>query len=134
MGVKTITLTDAPSAVLSITGGTSISTITNGVMVTNGVFTVVPTDAETVRRQIIWKNRPASFDPKTGTYGKDKKSCQIVQPLVLASGQTVFCTLRIEREIHPEVSSADAWNLLKLGAQVMHDTEAVNFWSYGSLD
>jgi hypothetical protein len=51
----------------------------------------------------------------------------------LASGKVVFNVIRIEREVHPEFSAANATDLNKVGAQLLFDTDMDNFWAAGSL-
>jgi len=53
--------------------------------------------------------------------------------MTLASGKVVNNVLRVEREVHPEYSAANATDLNKLAAQLLVDTDADNFWSAGSL-
>jgi hypothetical protein len=132
MSLKNMTLLSG--ATLSATGGTSVAFSDDGVSIQNGLHLVVPADADyQTRRQATVKYRPPTLDPKTGVYGKDKKSISLALPMVLTSGQVVFNTVRIEREVHPSLSAADALDLTKMGAQLMFDTDTDNFWTAGAL-
>jgi len=53
--------------------------------------------------------------------------------MVLTSGQVVFNTIRIEREVHPSLTAASALELANLGAQLLVDADVLAFWATGSL-
>lgn len=132
MGLKNMSL--MTGATVSATGGSALSFVDTGVSVPNGISVTVPADADyQTRRGATIKYRPPVVDKTTGEYGKDKKSISLVKPAVLASGRVVFNTIRIEREVHPSLSAADATDLNKLGAQLLTDADLDNFWSAGSL-
>ena len=132
MGLKTMSLLS--SATVAASGGSALVFADNGVTIANGVQLVVPGDADyQTRRTATVKYRPPTLDPKTNSYGKDKKSISLAKPMVLSSGQVVFNTIRIEREVHPSLSAAEALELNKLGAQLLVDTDVDAFWSTGSL-
>lgn len=133
MGLKNMSLIAAPTSITPA-GGSALVFAEDGVTIQNGVHLIVPADADYATRRVLTvKNRPAALDPKTGSYSKDKKSMSLAQPLILADGRTVFCTIRIEREIHPTMSAAAALELNNLGAQLLVDADVVNFWAVGSL-
>jgi hypothetical protein len=132
MGLKNMSLLAA--ATVSATGGTALVFADDGVTISNGLHLIVPADADyQTRRQATVKYRPPTLDPKTGVYGKDKKSISLAVPLVLSSGQVVFNTIRLEREVHPSMTAAAADELCKLGAQLLTDADVANFWAAGSL-
>lgn len=132
MGLKTMSL--LASATVAASGGTALVFAEDGMTITNGVHLMVPADADyQTRRQVTVKTRPPTLNPATGVYGKDKKSISLALPIVLASGQVVFNTIRIEREVHPSLSAASALELNKLGAQLLVDDDVLNFWANGSL-
>lgn len=132
MSLKTMTL--AAGTTLGVTGGTPIVFAENGVTIANGLQLMVPADADyQTRRVCTIKNRPPSLNAKTGVYGKDKKSMSLSLPLVLTDGSVVFNTVRIEREVHPSLSAANALELITLAAQMFFDTDCVAFWANGSL-
>lgn len=121
-------------ATVSVTGGTAVAFVDNGVSIPNGIQLVVPADTDySVRRVATVKYRPPVLDPKTNVYNKDKKSISFVIPQVLSNGSVVFNTLRIEREVHPTFSAANCTDMNKLGAQLLTDTDLDNFWGAGSL-
>jgi hypothetical protein len=132
MGLKTMTLLSG--ATVSATGGTSLAFSDDGVSIQNGLHLVVPADTDyQTRRQATVKYRPPSIDVKTGVYGKDKKSISLTKPMVLTSGQVVFNTIRIEREVHPSLAASDVLELNKLGAQLLIDADVDGFWTAGAL-
>lgn len=132
MGIKSISL--LTGATLSASGGSALAFADDGQSIPNGVHLVVPGDTDyQTRRQATVKYRPPTLDARTGVYGKDKKTVSLVQPVVLETGQVVFNTVRIEREVHPSTSAADALDLLKVGAQFATDSDAEAFWAVGSL-
>lgn len=132
MGLKTMSL--LASATVSASGGTALVFADDGVTIQNGVHLIVPADTDyQTRRQVTAKYRPPTLDPKTATYSKDKKSISLSKPIVLSSGKVVFNTIRLEREVHPSLSAADAVELNKLGAQMLIDADLDAFWASGSL-
>lgn len=132
MGLKTMSLLSA--ATISATGGTALAFAEDGVSISNGLHLMVPADADyQTRRVVTVKYRPPTLDAKTGVYSKDKKSISYSLPQVLPSGQVVFNTVRIEREVHPSLSAAAALDLCVVGAQMFVDNDVVSFWANGSL-
>jgi len=132
MALKTMSL--VASGTISVTGGSAQVFTDNGVTIPNGVQVVVPADTDyQTRRHATFKYRPPSVDPKTNVYGKDKKSVSYAVPVVLPTGQVVFNTIRIEREVHPSYTAASCTELNKIGAQLLVDTDLDGFWATGSL-
>lgn len=132
MGLKTMSLLEA--ATVTADGGTALVFADDGVTIPNGLHLIVPADADyQTRRQLTAKYRQPAINPKTGAYGKDKKSLCLTLPIILADGSIVFNTIRLEREVHPSLSAADALELCKLGAQLLVDTDVSGFWATGSL-
>lgn len=133
MSLKNMTLL-AGATIAAPTGGTTINIVDDGQTVQNGVHLIVSEDTDYLtRRQITVKNRVPTLDVKTGAYGKDKKSMSYSKPITLANGTVVFNTIRIEREIHPSTSAADALEFNKIGAQLLSDADTTAFWATGSL-
>lgn len=130
-GIQTMTV--KTGATMAPTGGTDLVFAPDGVTVQNGVHLNVPATTDyRVRQTATVKYRQPSLG-SDGVYTKDKKSVSYSVPLVLASGKTVFNTIRIEREVHPEASAALALDLNVIGAQFLSDSEAASFWSAGAL-
>ena len=131
MGIRTMTI--STGATMAPTGGSNMVFADDGTTVQNGVHIVVPATADyRVRENATVKYRAPTLNAD-GSYSKDKKSITFVVPIILASGKIAFNTIRVERECHPEFSAANAANLNVLGAQLLCDSEAANFWSTGSL-
>lgn len=132
MGLKNMSLTSAGT--ISVTGGSALAFADDGVAIANGVHLVVPSDADyQTRRQVTAKYRPPTLDPKTNSYGKDKKSISLTLPQVLTNGSVVFNVIRIEREVHPSLAAASVTELNKLASQMLIDTDLDAFWATGSL-
>jgi hypothetical protein len=133
MGLKTMSLSDSATGI-SVTGGTALPFSDDGVTVPNGVHLVCTGDTDfATRRTITAKVRPSSLDPKTGVYGKDKKSLCLALPIVATDGSVKFATIRIEREVVPAMTAAQCTNLNRLGAQLLVDADTDNFWANGGL-
>lgn len=132
MGMKNMSLLSG--ATLAATGGTALAFASNGITVSNGVQLVVPADTSYVtRRSITAKFRPPVVG-RDGVLSRDKKDISLNKPLTLASGKVVNNVIRISREIHPELSAAEATELNKLAAQLLFDTDTDGFWATGSSD
>jgi hypothetical protein len=132
MGLKTMSL--LYGATITPSGGVALAFAEDGVTIQNGVHMIAPGDPDyQTRRQVTAKYRPPTLDVKTSTYSKDKKSVSLSLPIVLVDGRVVFNTIRIEREVHPSLPAADVIELNKLGAQILVDSDTVDFWATGSL-
>jgi hypothetical protein len=117
----------------SVTGGTDMVFAPDGQTIQNGIHLVVPATADyRVREQATLKYRAPALD-SNGEYTKDKKTMSITIPMVTAAGKVVFNVFRLEREVHPEFSAANALNLNQLAAQALYDTDLTSFWAAGSL-
>jgi len=132
MGLKNMSL--LTGATVSASGGSALAFADDGVSIQIGLHLIVPGDTDyQTRRMATVKYRPPSLDAKTGAYGKDKKSISLARPVILTDGSVVFNTIRIEREVHPSTSAADALDLCVLGAQLLTDSDVTSFWANGSL-
>jgi hypothetical protein len=117
----------------SVTGGSSKTFTPDGQTVANGIHLIDASQPDyRIRENMTIKQKVPTID-SAGVYSKDKKSITIVIPKILESGKTVFNLIRIEREVHPESTSAEATELLLQGAQVLFDSDFASFWSAGSL-
>lgn len=133
MALKNMSLMSAATGI-TVVGGTALPFADNGVTIPNGLQCVIPGDVDyQTRRSVTVKFRPPALDSKTNSYGKDKKSICLVQPIVLANGTVIFNTMRIEREVHPSLTAAQCTELNRLGAQLLTDTDTDAFWATGSL-
>lgn len=131
MGLKNMSLT--ANGTVSVTGGAAVVYADDGVTIQNGVHLIVPADANyQTRRSATVKYRPPSFDVKTSTFGKDKKTVSMTFP-ILVDGQVKFNTFRLEREIHPATTAEQAAEINSLAAQILTSSGPVGFWATGSL-
>lgn len=121
------------STAMTPTGGSDVTFTPDGLSVANGIH--VADAAQTdyrIRRNMTLKNKVPTL-LADGSYSKDKKSVTLVAPKILASGKTVFNLIRLEREVHPESTAAEALDLCMIGAQLLSDSDFTAFWSSGSL-
>lgn len=131
MGLKNMSL--LTGATVSATGGTAIVFTDDGVTIQNGVHLVVPATADyRVRESATAKYRPPVLGTD-GSYSRDKKSISYNVPMITVAGKIVNNVIRVEREVHPELSAANATTLNKIAAQLLFDTDTDNFWAAGSL-
>lgn len=132
MALKNMSILEG--ATIAASAGTALVFADDGVTIANGIHLIVPADADyQTRRSLTAKYRPSTIDPKTSSYGKDKKSMTLASPIVLKDGRVVFNTIRIEREMHPSVSAAACIEMNKIGAQLLTDPDTDGFWANGSL-
>lgn len=122
-------------ATITVADGSPLTFINNGQSIPGGLQLVVKEDTDYQTKRILTvKYRPSSIDAKTGKWGKNKKSMTFVSPMVLADGQVVFNTIRLERELHPSVTAGAARDMNKLAMQFMQDPDTSGFWDDGSMD
>jgi hypothetical protein len=132
MGVQNAVVKSGSTA-MTPTGGSDLTLTPDGVSVPNGVHISEAAQADfRIRRNATVKNKVPTLLP-SGSYSKDKKSITFVAPKILANGETVFNLIRIEREVHPESTAAEALDLCMIGAQLLSDADFATFWSAGSL-
>lgn len=133
MSLKNMTLKEGGSTTPTF-DGTSLVFSDDGITIANGVHLICTTDQEFQdRRAVTAKYRPPTTDPRTGQYGKDRKTMSLTRPMVLADGRVIFNTIRIEREVHPLLDNASAAEINRLAAQLLIGEDAANFWSTGAL-
>lgn len=119
---------------VAVTGGSQITFSPDGQAVVNGIHLVVTADVDfRTRRNLTVKQKSPTLNTSTGEYSKDRKSLTYVVPKILENGKTVFNLIRIEREVHPESSAADAFELNMVGAQLVSDPDFDGFWATGTL-
>jgi len=117
---------------LTPTGGTSQTLQADSQIVVGNLHLIDASVTDyRIRPNMTAKVKQPTLD-SAGVYSKDKKSLTYVEPMILASGKTVFNLIRIEREIHPEASAQVQAQLLFTGAQMLVDTDFTNFWNVGS--
>ena len=118
---------------LGVTGGTDVTFKVNGVTVPNGIQLHNEGQADfRIRENLTAKNR-SPVAQKDGTYTKGKKQLTLVMPKLLASGVVQYNLIRIETEIHPETTAAEALDIKLRGAQLLSDSDYDGFWAFGSL-
>lgn len=129
MALKNMSI--STGATIAVTGGTAKAFVDTGVSVPGGVNVVVPATAASVRESATFRHRPAQLLPD-GSWTRKKETVSLTVPKLLASGKIVNNTFRLERDIHPETSAAEAVDLNKLAAQLCVDADTDNFWLVGS--
>lgn len=124
----------AGSTGITATAGSAIAFSPDGVSVVDGIHLIVAADTDfRTRRQITAKQKAPTLNSATGVYSKGKKSLTFVHPKILADGTTTFNLVRVEIEVHPESSVAEALDLTMIGAQLAGDTDFASFWATGSM-
>jgi len=132
MSVKNLTVKTG-ATFGAMVGGADLVFTDDGLTIVNGLHLVVPTTADyRVRQSATLKYKAPSVTP-SGMYGKDKKTVSYTVPFILATGEVVFNVIRVEREVHPELSAAAALDMLVVGGQLAFDSDMTNFWAAGSL-
>lgn len=117
---------------ITVTGGSDLAFAPDGVSIPGGLHLAVPADEDfRTRRNLTVRNKQPVLT--NGVYSKSKMSTTFVQPKILANGSTVFNLIRIEREVHPESTAAEAFELNMIGTQLLLDADFTAFWSGGSL-
>lgn len=133
MGVQTLVVKSGASA-MTPTGGTDKTFTPDGVTVANGIHLANAAQADfRIRENLTIKSKVPTLNSATSRYSKDRKSITLVAPKILVSGEIVFNLIRIEREVHPESTAAEALELCMLGAQLCTDSDIAGFWATGSL-
>lgn len=132
MGLQALAVSSG--ATLAPSGGSTLTFAPDGQTVQNGVSLIVPADPLfTTRRRCVFKYAPATVVQSTGGYKRESKSVSYTQPIVLANGQIAFNTIRVTREVHPEMTASNALDLNIVGAQLLFDSDVTSFWAYGSV-
>lgn len=118
---------------LTVVGGTDLTFSEGPLPIQGGKQIIIAADADfRVRRNATCKVKLSQLG-SDGSYSKDKKTFTFVAPKLLANGSTVFNLIRIEREVHPESTAAEALELNMIGGQVLSDLDFASFWGSGSL-
>jgi hypothetical protein len=115
------------------TAGTALAFSSDGVDVKNGVHIAAMGQDFLDRTNITLKTRNPQKQ-SDGTYSKAKRYATLVAPKTIASGEVVFPLVRIEVELHPEMTAAEVTNIRMLGAQLFTDADLLSFLEDGSLD
>lgn len=132
MGVQNAVVKSGATA-MTPTGGSDLTLTPDGQTVANGIHIADASQADfRIRKNATLRNRVPTLQ-SDGKYSKDKKSVTFVAPKILASGEVVFNLIRVEREVHPESTAAEALDLVMIGAQLLTDSDFASFWSAGSL-
>lgn len=131
MGLKNMSLLTGGTN--SAAGGAALVFADDGTTITNGVHLVVPATADYRVRQSCTAKYRAPRILVDGTYTRDFKSISYNVPLIFATGKVVNNVIRVEREVHPEMSAAAVLDLNTILAQMLFDTDTTNFWAAGSL-
>lgn len=131
MPISGMVLKDGASA-MTPTGGSDMTFQEDGVSVVNGkhVANAAQTDFR-IRENLTVKIRKATYQGGVFT-SKDKKTVSYVEPKILADGSIAYNVIRLEREVHPETTAAEALNLNMMGAQLLSDSDIASFWSADS--
>lgn len=118
---------------ITVVAGTDQTFTNDGAEIVNGAhFVDVGVADFRIRRGLTCKVKQPTYSPTSG-YSKDRKSITLTCPKILADGTTVFNLIRIEREVHPESTAAEAVDINRVAAQLLSGSDYASFWSVGSL-
>lgn len=138
MSIQDITLHESVTTP-AVFGGTSHQFGTDGAVVANGVHLVDVAEADYLSRfQLTAKNRPTTFNVKTGAFSKEKRSVSIARPCVpvvngvVLPGNVTFNSVRIELECHPN-AMGDVALLRTAAAEFLLSSASDAFWNRGAL-
>lgn len=117
---------------LSATGGTAQNFTPDGVVIPSGLHLADAGQASfKLRNQISLKTKnPALVN---GVYGKGKRWITLTVPMETAALEIVFNLVRIEIEVHAEMSAADFTDMTKRAAQLLFDSDLTSFLATGNL-
>lgn len=119
-------------ATLSASGGTSKGFSLSGKRVPNGILLIDAGESNAlIRRSITCKSVPAVYDKGNWTF--DKREVTLTQPFVSASGVSLFPSIRIVMNFHPEMSAAAVQELAGLAGQVFSDPDFAALIATGGL-
>lgn len=124
-------------ATLSATGGTAVNYTPNGKVIPGGIQLIdASVTTYATRPQLTFRSKDPGLIQSAGIaipyYGKDKRSVVLCEPFIAANGSIHLNLIRIEREVHPELSAAAALGLNTKGAQLLFDSDYAAFWATGS--
>jgi hypothetical protein len=115
------------------TGGSDKTFTSDGVVIPNGIHLANAGQTDfRIREHLAIRNRVPTLNGN-GTWTRDRKAITFTAPKALADGTYVNNVVRIEREVHPESSAAEAKELCLIAAQLLTDVDFDQFWSSGSL-
>lgn len=115
------------------TGGSDKTFTADGMTVPNGIHLANAGQADfRVRDNVTIRNRPPSLGGN-GEWTRDRKAVTYTSPKLLSNGSYVNNVIRLEREMHPESSAAEALELNMIAAQILTDLDFASYWGSGSL-
>lgn len=121
------------ASAMTPTGGTDKTFTTDGVTIPNGIHVANAGQADfRIREHIAIRNRVPVLNGG-GTWTRDRKAVTLTIPKLLSDGTYVNNVIRLEREVHPESTAAEALELNMLAAQILSDADFTAYWSAGSL-
>lgn len=117
----------------SASGGTSKTYAADGKPVIGGIHVQDSSVADfRVRPNITFQYREPKYNSALKRFSKGKWKATIVIPKLLADGSTEYNLVRIEKEVHPESTAAEALEIIVQAAQLLFDSETAAFWATGT--
>lgn len=119
---------------VATTAGTATGMITKGSTL-NELVTVLDDSSEFIAQT---KLKFSVVDPKVQTsapngYTQGRSVVKVIVPLALDNGNFTTNTLEIRLGADPEATDAEITSMLVLGAQLLHDSDFIDFWTKQSL-
>lgn len=137
MGLKNLAFYN-PELVFEVTPPSTGTAATLAVMPTpvlNGhQFGVKEDEQALTRRTYTAKVRPSTYDPKTKTVSRTKKSLSFAHPFLGNANSVTYRVCRIEIEHDSEATPVDITGLRQAGIAMISSSELDDFFNYGSLE
>lgn len=136
MGLKSIPLKDYTEALYEVDSslqGVAQPLVLSPVAVQGGVQLYFANDLDiTTRRTMTFRSKPAVFDPKTKSWSKFKRSCNISGAVNDGYGNFQANAVRIEVDTTAGAPKEAVIQLLNLAAIALSSTHATDFWTKGT--
>lgn len=115
-------------------GGTAVDLALSPVPVQNGLQLIFADDVGTTnRRSVTFRSKPATYDPKTKTWSKQKRSISLSEPRTNEiTGAMQSAALRIELDVPADFTIEKCEEFLTFGLQMINRNEVYQFWTIGS--
>jgi hypothetical protein len=118
------------------TGGTDVTFVPDGRVVSDGVNLVVTADDNLLlRRSLTARSTLPAAPAKVGDYARLGRNSVVYRiPFVAADGKTYTQTVKIETAFHAEYTSTQKGVAVTDGAALMLDDDFQSFWKSSILD
>lgn len=133
MSLSNAAVVTAPSSIAP-TGGTTLTFSSFGTS-PGGIVIAVPADTDSrLRRSITFTVTPPRPAP-TSPSGYTQQRCKAIfkRPIITASGKYTVNTLEVSLATDVEATDAVKQEILDIGAQLLFDSDFIQFWKSQNL-